>query len=86
MPGASNEGVLRVRLPRMRSIVDFYRQRPAVLAVAVVIGLAVAVATTVLSSTDGVILPVLFVAVVGLLVGSIIGAAQRRRGRDDRPE
>jgi hypothetical protein len=64
----------------VRSVIDFYRRRPLVLAVAVVIGAAVAIATTTLGSGDGLLLPLAFVAIAGILVGAVIGATGRRRG------
>ena len=63
----------------VRSVVDFYRARPMVGILVFAIGLAVAVATTALQDGDGVVLPIAFVALVGLLVGSVLALAQRRR-------
>jgi hypothetical protein len=65
--------------PAVRSVVAFYRARPMVGILVFVIGLAVAVATTSLQSGDGVVLPVAFVALVGLVVGGLIALGQRRR-------
>jgi FtsH-binding integral membrane protein len=64
----------------MRSVVDFYRRRPAILVVVLVVGVAVVIATTSMKGEDAVILPVAFVVLVGLVVGTLIGAAQRGRG------
>lgn len=61
----------------MRDVLDFYRRRPWVLALALVFGVAVAVATTTLSTGDGIVLPIVFVAVMGLVFGSLVAAAQR---------
>jgi hypothetical protein len=63
----------------MRSVLDFYRARPVVGVVVFVIGLAVAVATTSLKKGDGVILPIAFVILVGLIVGSVVALGQRNR-------
>jgi ABC-type transport system involved in multi-copper enzyme maturation permease subunit len=64
----------------MRSVVDFYRARPVILVLVLVIGIAVAVGTTSLKGKDAVVLPIVFVALIGIVVGSLIGAAQRGRG------
>jgi len=63
----------------MRSVVDFYRARPALGILVFVIGLAVAVATTTVRDGGGIILPVAFVAVVGLVVGAVVAFTQRGR-------
>jgi NhaP-type Na+/H+ or K+/H+ antiporter len=63
----------------MRSVVAFYRARPLVGIVVFAIGLAIAVATAMLRSGDGVILPIAFTALVGVVVGSVLAVAQRRR-------
>jgi hypothetical protein len=63
----------------MRSVLDFYRARPVVGVVVFVIGLAVAVATATLKKGDGVILPIAFVILVGLIVGSVVALGQRNR-------
>ncbi|HEU4975845.1 MAG TPA: hypothetical protein VFT50_12195 [Baekduia sp.] len=67
----------------MRSVLDFYRARPLVGVVVVAVGLAVAIVTTLAQDGGGVILPIAFVAFVGLVVGSIVAAAQRRRSSGD---
>jgi hypothetical protein len=67
----------------VRSVLDFYRARPLVAVVVFAVGLAVAVATTLLQDGDGVILPIAFVAFMGLVVGSIVAAAQRRSRTHD---
>ncbi len=68
----------------MRSIVAFYRARPLVGVVVFTIGLAIAVATTALQDGDGIVLPIAFTALLGLIVGSIVALGQRRgRGVDD---
>jgi uncharacterized membrane protein len=67
----------------MRSIIDFYKQRPVVGVVVFVIGLVVAIATTSLKKGDGVILPVAFVIAIGFLVGSVVAYGQRRRRAEE---
>ena len=67
----------------MRSVVDFYRQRPAVAVVVVAFGLAVAIVTAMLQDGGGLILPIAFTAFVGLAVGSVLAIAQRRRDDAD---
>lgn len=62
----------------MRSVLDFYRARPLVAVVVIAVGLAVAVATTALQHGGGIILPIAFVALVGLLIGCVLAYAQRR--------
>ena len=69
----------------MRNVVDFYRQRPLVGVIVALIGLGVAWATVSMRNGDGVVLPIFFTAVVGALVGSVIGWSQKRRERR-RPE
>jgi hypothetical protein len=66
----------------MRSVVAFYRARPLVGVLVFAIGLAIAVATTSLKDGDGIILPIAFCALMGLVVGSVVAVGQRRR-RDD---
>jgi NhaP-type Na+/H+ or K+/H+ antiporter len=69
----------------MRSVLDFYRARPLVGVIVFVIGLAVAVATTALKKGDGIILPMAFVILLGLIVGSVVAYGQRnRRAAQDR--
>jgi NhaP-type Na+/H+ or K+/H+ antiporter len=63
----------------MRSVVAFYRARPLVGIVVFAIGLAIAVSTAMLQSGDGVILPIAFTALMGIVVGSVLAIAQRRR-------
>jgi uncharacterized membrane protein YczE len=63
----------------MRSVVAFYRDRPLVGILVFAIGLAIAVATAMLGSEDGVVLPIAFTALMGLIVGSAVAVAQRRR-------
>jgi hypothetical protein len=63
----------------VRSVVDFYRARPLVGILVFAVGLAVAIATTSLQDGDGIVLPIAFVAAVGLLVGGVLAVAQRRR-------
>jgi len=65
--------------PGVRSVLAFYRARPLVGILVFVIGLAVAITTTTLQDDDGIVLPVAFVGLVGLLVGSVLALAQRRR-------
>jgi hypothetical protein len=65
----------------MRSVVAFYRARPLVGILALVVGLAVAVGTELLGSDDGVVLPIAFTAVVGLVVGGVVAMTQRRGRR-----
>jgi uncharacterized membrane protein YczE len=63
----------------MRSVVAFYRARPLVGIIVFAIGLAIAVATALLGSEDGVVLPIAFTALMGLVVGSAVAVTQRRR-------
>jgi NhaP-type Na+/H+ or K+/H+ antiporter len=63
----------------MRSVLDFYRARPLVGVIVFVVGLAVAVGTTTLKKGDGIILPMAFVILVGLIVGSVVALGQRQR-------
>jgi hypothetical protein len=65
--------------PGVRSVLAFYRARPLVGILVFVIGLVVAITTTTLRGGDGFVLPVAFVALVGLLVGSGLAVVQRRR-------
>ncbi|WCB94668.1 hypothetical protein DSM104299_03406 [Baekduia alba] len=67
----------------MRSVVAFYRARPLVGVVVFTIGLAIAVATAALHDGGGLILPVAFCAVMGLVVGSVLAVGQRRRGASE---
>jgi small basic protein len=62
----------------MRSVVAFYRARPLVGVLALLVGLAVAVATELLGSDDGVVLPIAFTAALGLVVGGVVAITQRR--------
>jgi NhaP-type Na+/H+ or K+/H+ antiporter len=69
----------------MRSVLDFYRARPVVGVVVFAVGLVVAVATTSLKKGDGIILPIAFVILIGLIVGSVVAFSQRnRRAAQDR--
>lgn len=69
----------------MRSVLDFYRARPVVGVLVFVVGLAVAVGTTSLKKGDGIILPIAFVVLMGLIVGSVVAYGQRgRRASEDR--
>lgn len=63
----------------MRSVLDFYRARPLVGVIVFVVGLAVAVGTTTLKKGDGIILPMAFVILVGLIVGSVVALGQRKK-------
>ena len=65
----------------MRSVVAFYRARPLVGIVVFVVGLAIAIATAMLRSDGGVILPIAFTAVMGLVVGAVLAIMQRRARR-----
>ena len=67
----------------MRSVVAFYRARPLLGVLVFTIGLAVAVATTALKDGDGIILPIAFCALMGLIVGSVVALGQRRGRRDE---
>lgn len=76
------------RLPSngMRSVVAFYRARPLVGVLVFTVGLAVAVATARLRDGDGVILPIAFCALMGLIVGSVVAlSTRRRRAQDELP-
>jgi len=61
----------------MRDIIDFYRRNPLVLALVAVAGLGLSVAVAG-SAGDGIVLPIVFVALVGLLVGLGIAWTRRR--------
>jgi NhaP-type Na+/H+ or K+/H+ antiporter len=63
----------------MRSVLDFYRARPVVGVLVFVIGLGIAVATASLQKGDGVILPIAFTALMGIVVGSVVAIGQRNR-------
>jgi hypothetical protein len=71
---------------RVRSVVDFYRARPLVGALVFCIGLAIAVATVSLQKGDGVILPIAFTALMGIVVGSVVGLGSRNRRRRETEE
>ncbi len=66
----------------MRSITDFYRRNPLVLAVAVLVGLALSIVTAVAGS-DGIVGPVVLAVLVGVMVG--LGVAFVRAGDDEEP-
>ena len=61
----------------MRSVIDFYRRNPLVLVLVLVVGgaLCAAVAAT---ASGGIVGPVIFVALIGVLVG--LGVAWYRNG------
>ncbi|MEI2703641.1 MAG: hypothetical protein V9E83_14745 [Baekduia sp.] len=61
----------------MRSIIDFYRGNLVVTAVIVVIAVALAV-LTMFFSTGGLLLPVAFALLAGLLVGIVLAVFQKR--------
>jgi len=65
----------------MRSIIDFYRARPLVAVLVFVIGLALAVVTAAFSE-GGVVLPIAFVALIGLLIGIIVAYIQHQRSQE----
>jgi uncharacterized membrane protein len=65
----------------MRSIIDFYRARPLVAVLVFVIGLALAVVTAAFSE-GGVVLPIAFVAFIGLLIGIIVAYIQHQRSQE----
>ncbi len=62
---------------RMREIIDFYRRNPLVLALVAAGGLALSLAVAA-SAGDGIVLPIVFVALVGVLVGLGIAWTRRR--------
>ena len=64
----------------VRSVVDFYRRNPVVLAVVVVLGLVISIVAA-SSSDGGVVLPIVFLALVGIAVGLVIAWLRQRRGR-----
>jgi NhaP-type Na+/H+ or K+/H+ antiporter len=69
----------------MRSVLDFYRARPVVGMLVFVVGLGIAVATATLQKGDGIVLPIAFTALMGILVGSVVALGQRnRRAAEDR--
>jgi NhaP-type Na+/H+ or K+/H+ antiporter len=70
----------------VRSVVDFYRARPLVGVLVFCIGLAIAVATVSLQKGDGVILPIAFTALMGIVVGSVVGLVSRNRRRREAEE
>ncbi|HMJ32933.1 MAG TPA: hypothetical protein VK501_03365 [Baekduia sp.] len=70
----------------MRSVVDFYRARPLVGVLVFCVGLAIAVATVSLQKGDGIILPVAFTALMGIVVGSVVGLGSRNRRRREAEE
>ena len=61
----------------MRSMIDFYTARPAMTAVLVVFAVAVAV-LTVAFNTGGILLPLVFALLLGVLAGVVVAAFQRR--------
>jgi NhaP-type Na+/H+ or K+/H+ antiporter len=63
----------------MRSVLDFYRARPVVGVLVFVVGLGIAVATATLQKGDGIVLPIAFTALMGILVGSVVALGQRNR-------
>jgi hypothetical protein len=65
----------------VRSVLDFYRARPLVGVLVFCIGLAIAVATVSLQKGDGIILPIAFTALMGIVVGSVVGLGSRGRRR-----
>jgi hypothetical protein len=67
----------------VRSVVDFYRARPLVGILVFCVGLAIAVATVSLQKGDGIILPIAFTALMGIVVGSVVGLGSRNRRRQD---
>jgi hypothetical protein len=62
----------------MRSVIAFYRARPLVGILVFTVGLAIAVATAALQDGGGIVLPVAFCALMGLIVGSVVAIGQRR--------
>jgi hypothetical protein len=66
----------------VRSVVDFYRARPLVGIIVFCVGLAIAVATVSLQKGDGIVLPVAFTALMGVVVGGVVGLGRRREGED----
>jgi hypothetical protein len=64
----------------MRSIFDFYRRNPLVLAIAVVVGLAISLLTAVAGS-GGILGPIILAVAFGVLVG--LGVAAARAGDDE---
>ncbi|HEY6760481.1 MAG TPA: hypothetical protein VI318_13365 [Baekduia sp.] len=70
----------------MRSVVAFYRARPLVGVLVFTIGLAIAVATAALGDGGGVVLPIAFCALMGLLVGGVLAVGQRRRNAAAAPD
>jgi uncharacterized membrane protein YadS len=61
----------------MRWIFDFYRRSPVVAAVIVLLALAISI-STVTFSTGGTVLPLVFALLLGLIVGILVAALQRR--------
>ncbi len=61
----------------MRDIIDFYRRNPLVLALVAVGGLALSLVVAT-SAGEGIVLPIVFVALVGLVVGLAIAWTRRR--------
>ena len=61
----------------MRGIIAFYRRNPLVLVLVAAGGLALSLAVAG-SAGDGIVLPIVFVALVGLVVGLGIAWTRRR--------
>jgi hypothetical protein len=61
----------------MREIIEFYRRNPLVLVLVAAGGLALSLVVAA-SAGDGIVLPIFFVAVVGLLVGLGIAWTRKR--------
>jgi hypothetical protein len=66
----------------VRSVVDFYRARPLVGIIVFCVGLAIAVATVSLQKGDGIVLPIAFTALMGVVVGGVMGLGRRGRAED----
>lgn len=65
----------------MRSILDFYRRNPLILALALVVGLGLSLLTAVAGS-DGIVGPIVLALAIGVLVGLGV-AAGRARDEDE---
>jgi NhaP-type Na+/H+ or K+/H+ antiporter len=70
----------------VRSVVDFYRARPLVGVIVFCVGLAIAVATVSLQKGDGVLLPIAFAILLGLVVGAAVGISSRGKRRREAAE
>lgn len=71
----------------MRSILDFYRSNPLVLLLAIAVGLALSLLVAV-GGSDGIVGPIVFAVVIGVLVGLGVAWARQppREDAGDEPD